>query len=305
MNSGLLAAIGAFLAWGLFPLYWRALDNVPALQIICHRMVWCCLFVTTYLCLRSGLRWARELLRRPRLLLTLTVSASLIACNWFLYIWAINAGHVVETSFGYFINPLVNVLLGVVLLGERLNNAQRLAVAVAALGVGWLTIKAGAPPWIALGLALSFGSYGLIRKLAHVDAVPGLAVEGWILLLPALGILLWSESKGTGGFGHLGTTTDLLLVNSGLITALPLVWFAYGARRIPLSTIGIAQYLAPSLQLVCGVLLLGEPFTRTQAVGFGCIWLALAIYAADGLRRTRHRPGEPAPESAESTVETV
>lgn len=286
-TSGFWATAGAFLIWGVFPIYWKWLAQVPALQIMAHRLAWCFVLVAGYLALRRGPRWWRPLVAQPRLLRLLATSAVLIALNWWLYIWAVNAGHIVETSLGYFINPLVNVLLGVVVLGERLNPRQWLAVAVAAAGVGWLTLQAGTPPWIALALALSFGCYGLIRKVAVVESIPALGLESSILFVPALAYLLWLHARGGGAFGEVGLATDVLLVSSGLVTAVPLVLFAYGAQRIRYSLVGILQYIAPTLQLACGVLLYSEPFTATQAAGFGCIWLALAIYAADGLARMR------------------
>ncbi|MFA5938967.1 MAG: EamA family transporter RarD [Sinimarinibacterium sp.] len=285
MRQGLAAAAAAYLIWGLFPIYWKLLQAVPAPQIMAHRIVWCAGFVALWLALRDGFGWLRTL--SPRLLGLLATSALLIALNWWLYIWAVNAGHIVETSLGYFINPLVSVLMGVLILRERLNPAQWLAVGIAATGVLWLTWQSGRPPWIALALALSFGSYGLIRKVAVVPAVRGLAVESGLLFLPALAFLLWSESHGSGSFGHISLRTDALFVTSGLVTALPLVLFAIGARRIPLSMVGLLQYLAPSLQLACGVFLFGEVFTQSQAIGFGCIWLALGVYAGDSLWRVR------------------
>ena len=287
MRQGLIAAAVAYLIWGLFPIYWKLLQVIPAPQIMAHRIVWCLMFVSVWLALRDGWCWLRQL--SPKLLGMLATSALLIAANWWLYIWAVNAGHIVENSLGYFINPLVSVLMCVLILRERLNRMQWLAVAIAAVGVVWLTWQAGRLPWIALCLALSFGGYGLIRKLAVVPSVQGLAVESGLLFLPALAFLLWSESRGSGGFGHVALYIDLLLITGGLITALPLVLFAIGARRIPLSMVGILQYLAPTLQLGCGVLLFGEPFTRVQAIGFGCIWMALVLYASDGLWRSRRR----------------
>lgn len=288
MKQGLIAAAAAYLLWGLFPIYWRLLQDVPSAQIMAHRIVWCVMFVCGYLMLRDGLGWLRRLPRR--VLVMLCLSALFIACNWWLYIWAVNAGHIVETSLGYFINPLVSVLLGVFVLDERLRPGQWLAVAVAAVGVIYLTVQAGHVPWIALVLAFSFGGYGLVRKLAPVSAVEGLGIESGVLFLPALCWLLWSEWAGTGRFGHVSLQHDALLIAGGAITAVPLVLFAYGARRIPLSSTGILQYLAPSLQLACGVWLFDEPFSSAQLLGFGCIWLALLIYGADGLYRST-RPG--------------
>ena len=286
-RRGVLAAISAYVMWGLFPLYWHLVRDVPALQIIAHRVIWCGVFVVGWLLISEGLAWwhkARVVPRIGRLLLT---SSVLISVNWGLYIWAVTHGHVVESSLGYFINPLVSVLLGVAVLGERLNRLQWLAVSIAALGVLWLAIVHGSPPWISLTLALTFGFYGLIRKIAAVDAMPGLAIESLILMLPAVAWLLWSEQHGEGSFAHSGGRTDLLLIVGGVLTALPLVGFAYGARRIPYSLVGILQYISPSMQLLCGVLLLGESFSRNQAIGFSCIWLALLVYAADGLWRAR------------------
>jgi chloramphenicol-sensitive protein RarD len=295
--QGFWAVFGAFVIWGLFPLYWHQLRQVPSLQIVAHRVVWCGIFVVGYLLVRHGAGWLREALRRPRAPLMLAASSVLISINWGLYIWAVNNGHVIESSLGYFINPLVNVLLGMLLLKERLNNAQRVAVACAGLGVAWLTWQFGAPPWIALGLALSFGSYGLIRKVVAVEAIPGLGVESVFLFLPALAYLLWTHSQGLGVFGHLPWHLDLMLVAGGGMTAVPLIWFAYGARRIPYSLVGIVQYVGPTLQLLTGVFLFGEPFTRVQAIGFGLIWAALAIYAGDGLWRSRRRLQPPGAEA--------
>lgn len=287
MRQGLLAAAVAYLIWGLFPIYWKLLQTIEPLQIMAHRIVWCLLFVALWLGVRQGWSWLREL--SPRLLALLSTSALLISVNWLIYIWAVNSGHIVETSLGYFINPLVSVLMGVLILRERLTPGQWLSVAIAACGVVWLTVQAGRLPWIAMVLALSFGGYGLVRKLAVVPSVQGLAVESGLLFIPALGYLLWAEANGSGAFSHVDLRTDALLVFAGLITALPLILFAIGARSVPLSTIGILQYLAPTLQLSVGVLLFNEPFSHEQALGFGCIWFALGIYAVDGLWRARQR----------------
>jgi len=286
-RRGLAAAIGAYALWGVFPLYWYLLKSVPALQIIAHRVIWCAVFVAGWLLVRDGAGWLRRALAGPRILPLLLASGLLIGSNWGVYIWAVTHGRVVESSLGYFINPLVSVLLGVLLLHERLNRAQWAAVALAALGVLWLTVMHGALPWVSLFLAVSFGFYGLIRKVAAVDAMPGLAIESGVLLIPALAWLAWSEAQGVGAFGHGGALRDGLLVFGGALTALPLIGFAYGARRIPYSLVGLLQYISPSLQLLVGVLLLGEVFSATQAIGFGCIWLGLALYALDGWRRAR------------------
>jgi chloramphenicol-sensitive protein RarD len=286
-RRGLLAAIAAYVMWGVFPLYWILLKAVPALQIIAHRVVWCGVFVVGWLALSEGFGWLRRGLSSGRIAGLLLLSSLLISSNWGIYIWAVTHGHVVDASLGYFINPLVSVLLGVLVLHERLNRTQWTAVAIAALGVLWLAISHGEAPWIALSLAITFGFYGLIRKVVAVDAVPGLVIESLFLLLPALAWLGWSEANGSGGFGHGGWQRDALLVFGGALTALPLIGYAYGARRIPYTLVGLLQYISPSLQLLCGVLVLGESFSRDQLVGFGCIWLALAVYAADGWRRSR------------------
>jgi len=218
----------------------------------------------------------------------LALSAVLIGFNWSLYIWAVNAGHVVETSLGYFINPLLNVVIGTLFLRERLTIAQWLSVAIASAGVLWLTFNYGSFPWIALALAGSFALYGLIRKLAEVESLPGLGVESLYLFLPALAALLWFESSGQGGFvGGWSWQLDALLVVGGALTALPLLGFAYAVRRVPLSVVGLMQYIAPTLQLLCGVFVFGEAFDRDRAIGFVLIWIALAIFAVDGLWRAR------------------
>jgi chloramphenicol-sensitive protein RarD len=263
--------------------------EVPALQIMAHRVVWCCLLVFLWLAVRGELGAVRAALADPASRVRLTASAALISINWLLYVWAVNNGHTVEASLGYFINPLLNVVLGVVLLHERLNRAQWLAVALAALGVLYLTVATAHPPWIALALAASFGTYGLIRKVVNVDSVPGLATETLLLAPFAVTFLAWCELRGSGALGHASAGINALLVGSGLITALPLALFAYGARLIPYSTIGIVQYIGPTLQFLIGVFVFHEAFTAERAVGFVMIWAALAIYAADGAYRTRRR----------------
>ena len=289
-RRGVWIAVAAYVAWGLMPLYWHLLKVVPSMQIMAHRVVWSALLVCGWLFYKYGRGWLRETLARPRAAAMLALSGVLIAFNWGLYIWAVNAGHVVETSLGYFINPLVNVVLGVLVLHERLRRLQWIAVGCAALGVAWLTVSAGSPPWIALGLAGSFGLYGLVRKLVSVDPVAGLGLESLYLFLPALVYVLWAEAGHGGGFsGGWGLGTDLLLVFGGVVTAVPLIGFAYGVRRIPLSVVGLLQYIAPTLQLLLGVWFFHEPFDASRALGFGAIWLGLAIYAGEGLWRTRRR----------------
>jgi chloramphenicol-sensitive protein RarD len=293
-GSGLAAAAGAFAIWGLLPLYLRLLDAVPSLQIVAHRVAWACLFVLVWMAFSGELRGLREVLARRGLLLRLAAAALLISANWLAYVWGVSNERVVETSLGYFINPLVNVVLGVAVLSERLNRAQWIAVGLAAAGVVYLTVSAGHLPWIALTLAFSFGLYGLIRKTAQVDALPGLAIETALLAPLAAGYLVWCAIHGSGAMGSQGIVTDSLLVASGAVTAIPLFLFAFGARLLPYSTVGLLQYIGPSLQLACALLVFGEPFGRERAVGFALIWSALLVYAGDGLLRARAQPRAPA-----------
>ena len=285
--QGLLAATIAFAIWGVFPLYLKPLAEVPALEVMAHRVAWCCVFVLSWLGVRGELATVRAALvdadTRRRLLL----STSLISVNWFTYVWAVANGHVIESSLGYFINPLLNVLLGVVFLKERLNRAQWVAVGFAVAGVVYLTAQTGRLPWIALLLACSFGFYGFTRKLARVEAVAGLGAETTLVAPFLAAWLIWLAANGDGAMGHTSRTIDLLLIGSGIITALPLALFAFGARRIPYSTVGVIQYLGPTLQLLCGIFVFGEPFPLERATGFVLIWVGLAVYLADGLHHAR------------------
>ncbi|MEO6065123.1 MAG: EamA family transporter RarD [Lysobacterales bacterium] len=286
LQRGLWVALGAFVLWGVMPLYWHLLIAVPSLQIVLHRILWSAVLVIGWLVLQYGRGWLRSALARPRVAWMLALSGVLISLNWGLYIWAVNAGHVVETSLGYFINPLLNVVLGVVMLRERLTRAQWVSVGLAAVGVLWLTFNYGTFPWIALTLAASFAGYGFIRKLAAIESLPGLGVESAYLVLPVLATLVWSEAQGLGGFvdGY-GAWLNALLIVGGALTALPLIGFAYAVRRVPLSVVGFMQYIAPTLQLLIGVLVFHETFDRDRAIGFGFIWLALVVFAVDSLWR--------------------
>ena len=283
-RTGLLLGIGAYVSWGLLPLYLRLLRAVPALQVVSHRIVWSLiLLVGIVLVLRRG----RAILNaaRGRTLLLLCASAALIAVNWLVYIWAVQNGHVLEASLGYFINPLVNVALALVVLGERIGRIQMAAVAVAAAGVIALAIDGGGAIWISLTLALSFGLYGLIRKVAAIDALGGLTVETALLVLPSLGVLAWTGAQGQAAFGH-DRSLDLLLILAGAVTAAPLLMFAAAARRLPYATIGLLQYIAPTLQFVQAVWLFGEPLRPIHLVAFGAIWAGCALYAWGMLRRS-------------------
>jgi chloramphenicol-sensitive protein RarD len=290
-RKGLAIAIGAFVIWGLMPLYWHLLKIVPALQIVAHRVLWSAVLVALWLAWSQGRGWFAAILRNRRLAGMLTLAGLCIGLNWSLFIWAVNAGHVVETSLGYFINPLLSVLIGVLFLRERLNALQWVSVGIAACGVLWLTFNYGSFPWIALSLAASFGAYGLIRKLAPVDSVAGIGFENAVLLLPALALLVSQEISGQGGFlpgaSAWGWGVDLLLVFGGALTALPLIGFAYAVRRVPLSTVGLMQYISPTLSFLTGVFFFHEPFDRDRAIGFVFIWIALALFMTDSLRRAR------------------
>ncbi len=283
MNSGILFALGAYLSWGLFPLYFHQITAIPALQIVAHRTLWSLAFVALVLVLTRHLAWLKQV--SAATWRRFTVSAALIAINWLVYVWAVGHGHVIDASLGYFINPLVNVALGFGLLHERPRPAQWFAVGLAAFGVLWLTVAGGQLPWVALVLAVSFGFYGLMRKTAALGALEGLSLETLILApLAVAGFAFW----GTGG-GFAGQTVVdwAWLIGTGPLTAGALLMFAAGARRLPLATLGIVQYVSPSLQFLLGVFLFREPMDASRLVAFGCIWGALAVYSAEGLWQTR------------------
>jgi len=273
--------------WGLLPVYWKALHAVPPPQILAHRIVWSFGFIAVLvLALREGRSLIPALARRRTTAIYLG-AALLLGLNWFLYIWAVNHDRIVETSLGYYINPLVSVALGVFALRETLRRMQWLAVGVAVLGVAYLTWQYGAFPWVAMVLAVSFASYGFIKKTAPLPALPGLAIETALLFLPALGYLLLVEHQGKGALGHVPWGANLLLALTGVVTALPLLLFASAARQVRLSTLGLLQYVSPTCGLVLGVIVYGEPFPRPRLVGFGLIWLALALYWLEGFWRAR------------------
>jgi chloramphenicol-sensitive protein RarD len=280
-NKGVLYGIGAYLMWGFFPLYFKALHTVPALEIMFHRVVWCFLFLAGVILVKKEWPNLKTELRRPHVLPIYALAAVLLAANWLVYIFGVNSGQVVETSLGYFINPLFSVALGVVFLREKLRPMQWLPIGLAAAGVIYLTIQYGALPWIALALAFTFGFYGLLKKIAPLGALHGLTLETAILFLPALGYLAFVESQGSAAFGHASWAVTLLLALAGVVTAIPLLLFAAAARSIPLYMIGILQYIAPTLQFLLGVLVFGEAFTSTRLVGFSIIWLALLLYSIE------------------------
>ncbi len=282
MNRGIAYACAAYVLWGVFPIYFKALQAVPPLEILGHRILWSLVVCVLLLLVMRHLRWLSGLLQQPRVLLWFVGSSLAVAVNWFVYIWAVNAGRVIDASLGYFINPLVNVLLGALVLKERLRRGQWLAVGVAASGVLWLTLQAAAVPWIGLTLAISWGIYGLLRKTATLGAIEGLTLETVLLAPIAATYLYWLGASGSSTFGTADTTTRLLLLAAGPITAAPLLLFTAGARRIPFFTLGLLQYIGPTLQLLIGVWLYEEPFAE-RAFGYVLIWIALVLFTAEGL----------------------
>lgn len=290
MNKGIWYAIGAYVFWGLFPIYWKWLHQVPALQLLGHRIGWSFLLLLAVILATQQWRAFRAAALTRRVLLIYLVAALLIGVNWLTYIWAVNAGFIVETSLGYFINPLLSVLMGVIFLRERLRPMQWLPIGLAAAGVLYLTFAYGALPWIALTLAFSFGLYGLIKKVAPLGSLYGLTLETGILFLPALVYLVYAEAAGTAAFLHTGAGSALLLIGAGAVTTIPLLMFASAAQRIPLSLVGILQYIAPTLQFLLGVLVYHEPFDRAHFIGFSIVWAALIIFGVEGFLARRAQP---------------
>ncbi|MBC9249004.1 chloramphenical resistance permease RarD [Pseudomonas alcaligenes] len=280
-NRGYMLGIAAYLIWGLFPLYFKAIAAVPAMEIIAHRAIWSALFGAALLLFWKHPGWWRELRDNPKRLAVLTASGLLIACNWLVYVWAVNNGRMLEASLGYYINPLINVLLGMLLLGERLRRLQWLAVGLATLGVLQQLWQAGSLPWISLALALSFSFYGLIRKQAPVAALPGLVVETWLLLPLALGWLLMHPAALSVQADFWGSAESFWLIAAGPITLVPLVCFNAAARHLPYTTLGFLQYLAPTLVLLQATLLFGEHFDPSKLLAFACIWAGLLVYSLD------------------------
>jgi chloramphenicol-sensitive protein RarD len=284
---GVASGLGAYALWGLFPLYFPLLEPAGGVEIVAHRVLWSLVFMAIVLTVIRRWSHVRAAVADRRTLLVLAGAAVLIAGNWLVFVYGVNSGHVVETSLGYFINPLVSVLLGVVVFAERLRPLQWAAVGIAAVAVVVLTVDYGRPPWIALSLTATFGLYGLMKKLVKVEAAPGLFVETALVAVPAAVFLGVLHAHGSGTFGHAGVGNALLLASSGIATAVPLLLFATAARRIPLSTIGLLQYVTPSMQLAIGVFVYGEPMPPVRLVGFAIVWLALAVLTADSLRPAR------------------
>jgi chloramphenicol-sensitive protein RarD len=284
---GLLLGAGAYAIWGLFPLYFRALSAASPLEVLAHRVIWSLAFVALLLLLRRQWAWIRGVARNRRVMGLLLASATAIALNWGIYIWAVDQDRVVEASLGYFINPLVTVAMGVLLLKERLRRGQWVAVSIGAVAVVVLTVDYGRLPWIALSLAASFATYGLVKKTVGIGSLESLAVETALLFLPFLGFLLWLEASGGAAFVLDGWTTSLLLASTGVVTAIPLLMFGGSARRIPLSTMGLLQYLTPVIQFALGIAVFGEAMPASRWFGFAMVWLALAVLTYDSIRAAR------------------
>jgi chloramphenicol-sensitive protein RarD len=277
-TKGVWYAAAAFALWGVLPLYWKALKSVPSPQILAHRILWSSAYVVAILAAQKKLPEIGAVFSTWRQRAFILASAITIGVNWFIYIWAVNTDHVVETSLGYFINPIVSILLGTIFLKERLSTWQYVAVGLVVAAVLLMTARLGRLPWIALALAASFGLYGLLRKTSHADSLVGLVLETLILAPACLAYVILQTAGGKGAFGSAPLAVHALLVCSGAVTATPLLWFAHGARRIPLSMLGFIQYLAPSLQLALGVFVFKEPFTATHLAGFSLIWCAVVVY---------------------------
>ena len=288
-RHGLLVTFAAYFFWGLFPLYWKQLNHLPPSEILAHRMVWSLFFLVVLLAWRKEWAWIGRTWRDKRTLLAYLAAAMLLSLNWGLYIWGVNHDHIVETSLGYFINPLLSVALGVVVLKERLRRGQWVAIGLAFLGVAWLTWVFGRLPYIALSLAGSFALYGLIKKTAKLPSLQGLSLETALMFFPALLYLLWRQKNGIGAWAQSDLHTSLFLLGSGVVTAVPLLLFGMGARQIPLSVVGILQFITPTMQFLLGVFWYLEPFTQTKLVGFLLIWLGLLVFSADALSEKKLR----------------
>ena len=286
-RTGLAAGVAAYVLWGLFPLYWPLLEPAGSAEILAHRVAWSFVFLAIVLALTSGFRWLRTLGRRRAGALVL--AAVLVTTNWGLFIYGVNSGHVVETSLGYFINPLVSVTLGVLLLGERLTRGQRIAVGIAAVAVAVLAVDYGRPPWIALSLAATFGSYGLVKKRIGMGGTPSVFFETTVLLVPAVAFIAWLQATGRGTFADHGAGHAALIAAGGVVTAVPLMLFGAAVIRIPLTTVGVLQYITPSLQWLIGVLVDNEPMPAVRLAGFALVWVALAVFTADAVGTARQR----------------
>ena len=292
MKKGIWYAVGAYVVWGVFPIYWKLLHDVPALELICHRIIWSSLMLGSVILLSRQWRSFWSAVRKPQVFAAYSIAAMLIGINWLTYIWAVNSGFIVESSLGYFINPIISVILGVIFLRERLRRWQWFPVGLAVTGVLFLTWAYGSLPWIALTLASTFAGYGLIKKISPLGSLYGLTLETAVLSMPALMYLVHIGSTSGGAFPNAGLRSGLLLTSTGLVTTVPLLLFASATRRIPLSLLGILQYISPTLQFLCGVVIYAEPFTHVQLVGFAIVWTGLIIFAVEGfvVRRAESAP---------------
>ncbi len=298
MKKGIMYGIGAYLLWGFFPIYWKVLHEVSALQVIGHRIVWSFVVLALYILITKQWRDFHAVAFKAKTIGIYAIAGVLLSINWLVYVWGVNAGFIVETSLGYFINPLISVLLGVIFLRERLRPAQWLPVIIAAAGVFYLTFVYGRLPWIALSLAFSFGIYGLVKKLAPLGSLYGLTLETGIVFPIALIYLIFVAITGSGAFMHDGLKVDLFLLGAGIVTTIPLLMFASAAKEIPLSMVGILQYFAPTIQFLIGIFLYHEPFDRSHLIGFGIVWVALVIFWIENYIAHRN-PVEPIPELGE------
>jgi chloramphenicol-sensitive protein RarD len=291
MNRGHWQAMGAYVLWGLFPIYWKLLLSIPPIQLLCHRILWSFLLLFAAILLARQRKSFIMAALRLKIMPWYILAAGLIGVNWLTYVWAVNAGFIVQTSLGYFINPLLSVLIGVIVLHERLRPWQWVPVGLAATGILYLTFAHGSLPWIALTLAFTWAIYGLVKKIAPLGSLHGLTLETGILLAPVVAYLIYADRTGHGAFLHHGFVIDLLLIGAGVVTTVPLWLFASAVRQVPLSIIGMLQYIAPTLQFLIGVLVFKEPFTSAQFVGFGLVWAGLIIFGVENYL-THRSPSE-------------
>ena len=298
MKKGVLYGIGAYVLWGFFPIYWKVLHQVSAFQVIGHRIGWSFIVLIFFIVITRQWQEFRSVASNAKTIGIYAIAGVLLSISWLIYVWGVNADFIVETSLGYFINPLLSVLLGVLFLRERLRSAQWIPVVLAAIGVIYLTVVYGRLPWIALSLAFSFGFYGLVKKLAPLGSLYGLTLETAIVFPIALVYLIFVEINGAGAFLHNGMRIDLFLAGSGIVTTIPLLMFASAAKQIPLTMVGILQYIAPTLQFLIGVFIYKEPFDQAHLIGFGIVWIALIVFWVENFVSNR-TPVEPIPELGE------
>ncbi|MBI9061350.1 MAG: EamA family transporter RarD [Marinilabiliaceae bacterium] len=286
LTSGYVYTLQAFVMWGLLPIFWKWLNHMPALEILAHRIFWSLVFLLLFLAGRGQLRLG-PIFRDRKALWSLVLTGCLVGSNWGVYIYAVNANHIVEASLGYYITPLVNVALGILFLKERLNRLQFIALVIAIVAVAYLTVDLGKFPWVSIYLAISFGLYGLIKKMSGVDPLPALAIETLVLTPFALGYIVWGLWTGEGHLFTDSRLTDTLLILAGVVTTLPLFWFGVGAKRIPLSSVGFMQYIAPTIMLLLGIFLYDEVFPVQKQVAFAFIWMALVLYSYSVVKKYR------------------